>query len=306
MTLHNPVWLHADSYDAVDFRQAISSLLNPAGGIVGSGDYAVTAPSSGMSVNVAGGQIWIPGTAVANQAQYYMFNDATISVTVPAADATNPRIDLIVAQVLDATAGAASSIGQVIDVAGTPAASPVAPATPASSIVLAQVAVAAGVTSIVAGNITDERPFFYVTLVNQPAARLYNSANSEVAAGTNAQISNMTADFIQGGVTITNNGLVVPVAGIYAVTAQIVYQNGSDSTVPSGQYNCNVFKNGALILGTQIEVGATNSFATPFTASSISLAAGDAIELWGYTSSAQNAYTYPGSTRTWLSVSKVG
>ena len=306
MTLHNPVWLHADSYDAVDFRNAISSLLNPAGGVVGSGDYLVTAPSSGMSVNVAAGQIWIPGTQVANQSQYYMLNDGTVSVTVPAADSTNPRIDLIVAQVIDTQYGGASNTGEVVDVSGTPAASPAAPAAPANSITLAQVYVGAGVTSITSGNITDKRPFFYVTLVNQPAGRLYNSANSEVAAGTNAQISNMTADFIQGGVTITNNGLVVPVAGIYAVTAQIVYQNGSDSTVPSGQYTFNVYKNGALILGNQIQVGATNSFATPLVASSISLAAGDAIELWGYTSSAQNAYTYPGSTKTWLSVSKVG
>ena len=306
MTLHNPVWLHADSYDAVDFRQAISSLLNPAGGIVGSGDYAVTAPSSGMSVNVAGGQIWIPGTAVANQAQYYMFNDATISVTVPAADATNPRIDLIVAQVLDATAGAASSIGQVVDVAGTPAASPVAPATPASSIVLAQVAVAAGVTSIVAGNITDKRLSFYITLANQPAGRLHNSANSEVASDTNAQIVNMTADFIQGGMTVSSNGLIVPIAGLYAVTAQVVYQNGSDGTVPAGQYSCNVYRNGGVVVGGQVQVGATNAFASPTAASCLSLAAGDTIELWGYTSSGQNAYTYPGTSRTWLSLARVG
>lgn len=163
MTLHNPVWIHALAYDAPDFRQAISSLLNPAGGVVGSGDYQVTAPASGMSVNVAEGQIWIPGSA-ANQAQYYMLNDATLSVTVPAANATNPRIDLIVAQVEDAEYGSGSNLGQVVDIAGTPAPSPVAPSAPASSIVLAQVYVGAAVTSITSANITDERPHYYAAM----------------------------------------------------------------------------------------------------------------------------------------------
>lgn len=157
MTLHNPVWLHADSYDAVDFRNSLSSLLSSTGGIVGSGDYQVTAPASGMSVNVAAGQVWVPGTQAANQGQYYMLNDGTISVTVPAADPTNPRIDLIVAQVIDTQYGGASNTGEVVDVSGTPAPSPAAPAAPANSITLAQVYVGAGVTSITSGNITDER-----------------------------------------------------------------------------------------------------------------------------------------------------
>jgi hypothetical protein len=42
-------------------------------------------------------------------------------------------------------------------VAGTPAVSPAAPATPTNSIVLATVAVGAGATTILAGNITDAR-----------------------------------------------------------------------------------------------------------------------------------------------------
>lgn len=307
MTLHNPVWLHADSYDAVDFRNSLSSLLSSTGGIVGSGDYAVSAPASGMSVNVAAGQIWVPGTQVANQGQYYMLNDGTISVTVPAADPTNPRIDLIVAQIVDTQYGGASNTGEVVDVSGTPAASPVAPSAPANSLVLAQVYVGAGVTSITSGNITDERTRLALRapLVSTPAARMYNNSSSEVAANTNAQITGMVQDFVKGSMGIASNAITVPVAGVYLVTAQIVYQNGSDGTVPSGQYNCNVYQNGTQIRSNQVEVGATNSFATPAVNDLVNCAAGDVLTLWGYTSSSQNAYSYIGTTKTWLSAQLV-
>ncbi len=80
---------------------------------------------------------------------------ATVSVTqtdttLSAADATNPRIDLIQ---VDATTGA------VTKKTGTAAASPVAPTPDAGTIVVAQVSVPANDTAITTNQITDVRQF---------------------------------------------------------------------------------------------------------------------------------------------------
>lgn len=103
-----------------------------------------------------------PGHAVVTrtgQGLYVCPNSTARVVALDAADATNPRIDLIVLQVLDQPLGDSVTQVQVRAVTGTPAGSPVAPATPTGAIVLARVAVAAAPTgnTIVNANITDFR-----------------------------------------------------------------------------------------------------------------------------------------------------
>lgn len=78
--------------------------------------------------------------------------DAVASIAVTAADATNPRIDIVYV----------SSVGAITYLAGTAAASPAAPATPAGGQKIREINVAAGATSIVAANITDKRKFLWV------------------------------------------------------------------------------------------------------------------------------------------------
>ena len=68
---------------------------------------------------------------------------AVASIAVAAADATNPRIDIIYL----------SSAGVVSYLAGTAAASPVAPTIPTGAQLLAEIAVAAGATTINSANI---------------------------------------------------------------------------------------------------------------------------------------------------------
>lgn len=77
------------------------------------------------------------------------------NVTITAADATNPRFDLVVV----------SSAGVKSVVTGTASASPVFPTIPAASVVLASVYVPAGGTAIVQGQITDKR-----VMVGRPPA----------------------------------------------------------------------------------------------------------------------------------------
>jgi len=80
-------------------------------------------------------------------------DDLPSAVTIPAADATNPRIDLVVA-ISQHTPAGDPQVYQVTE--GTPAPSPVSPSAPPYSTVLAQVYVAAGVTSITQSDISEQ------------------------------------------------------------------------------------------------------------------------------------------------------
>jgi hypothetical protein len=130
-------------------------------GVVGSSALAVTERGAGanMSVDVAAGVAWIKGDdSSASQPCYRVYNDATKNLTVTAADGTNPRIDLVIAEVRDAAFSGVSTDWRLRVVAGTPAGSPSAPATPSNAIVLAQISVPAGDTTIGTAQITDYRP----------------------------------------------------------------------------------------------------------------------------------------------------
>lgn len=120
-----------------------------------------------MSVDVAVG-----GGLIATSANvpYYGWNDAIENVAVTTADPTNPRIDTIVAYInLSAISSASTNNPNALVfavVAGTPAASPVAPsggtiqtAIGAGNpyVTLANISVAAAAATIVNANITDTR-----------------------------------------------------------------------------------------------------------------------------------------------------
>ena len=121
------------------------------GGVIpGSGEFTVT-PGSGMNINVAAGNCLVPNTSGSTQGGYLLSMMSSGSLSVAASDPTNPRIDLVCATVSDV--GSSSSFAEVQIITGTPAASPAAPALPASSITLYQVTVPATATSILTGNI---------------------------------------------------------------------------------------------------------------------------------------------------------
>lgn len=158
MAIRKASFQQANTHPAEDVRLSLLSGLLVTPGIVGTADLAV-APNGtpNMTVLVAAGGCWLKGSETTTQGFYGVYSDAQTTVTIAAADPTNPRIDLIVAKVQDASYSGAVNAASIVAVTGTPAASPVAPAAPASSTILAQVAVAALTTSIVAGNITDKR-----------------------------------------------------------------------------------------------------------------------------------------------------
>lgn len=209
-----PSWLQNGSHPAENDRLSMQAIFATTG-IIGSSSLSV-GPNSpvGMSVVVASGWAAIVGTTQSNMGVYTVYNDANTTLTITTANPTNPRIDRIVATVQDAFYS--GSFNDVIFqvVAGTPAGSPVAPATPANSISLATVLVGAAVTQINAGNITDTR---VTTTTNLPTGDL-----TEVAAGTGITVTNgtgpiptvaintsVTADLTTAQ-TLTNKSLTTP------------------------------------------------------------------------------------------------
>lgn len=138
-----------------------STFTNAPQGVVSAIDYLVTANGTpNMTVNVAAGAAFINGTETSTQGAYGVMNDGSVSVPIAASSGSNARISWIALQVLDDFYSGSSHIGQLIEVAGTPASSPVAPALPKNSIGLAQVRVPASATSIISADITDERVFY--------------------------------------------------------------------------------------------------------------------------------------------------
>jgi hypothetical protein len=108
----------------------------------------VYADSTGMQVKVRSGAAWIMG--------HFYENDAEEILSIAASNPSNPRIDRVVLR-LDWS----NNQIQLAVLTGTPAASPTPPSLTQSSTIweisLAQVYVGAAVSTIAAGNVTDER-----------------------------------------------------------------------------------------------------------------------------------------------------
>jgi len=123
-------------------------------GTLKSGDLAVTQNGTpNMSVNVAAGEAFVEGDSSTAQGLYYVRNNATVNLAISQASSTNPRKDIVILEVLDSDYTGSSDLGQLRVVAGTPGASPSPPATPVSSLKLAEITVPQSASSIVSANI---------------------------------------------------------------------------------------------------------------------------------------------------------
>ena len=173
MAINNPPsYLSRGTYPA-KLDRFVMQAYTQSQGVVGTGDLKVTQSGTpGMSVVVAtGGGFMLAGAAQGGM--YFAYNDANSTLTVNANSSGNPRIDSVVMYVRDQdVSGVTSNDVHIGIVAGTPASSPVAPTITSSStdyvnsltigntltyIVIANLAVANGATSITNANITDMR-----------------------------------------------------------------------------------------------------------------------------------------------------
>jgi hypothetical protein len=139
----------------------VGSLLPKSGVAWGKGDSLLVTQtgSPSMAVIVKSGTAEIAGTESSKQGAYGVMNDADFTISITAAHATLPRIDIIVFKVEDSQYSGSNNTSSLVVVDGTPAGSPSAPSPPANSTTIAQIAVGAAVSSIVNANITDKRTF---------------------------------------------------------------------------------------------------------------------------------------------------
>lgn len=134
-------------------------------GIVGTASFLVSQRGAGanMSVDVSPGTAWIKGDGNVYFPQYRIVGLGTTNVLVSTADVTNPRNDIVYAQV--GTANNYSGLQGTWSfgtLSGTPAVSPGTPTAPSNSIVLAVINIPANDTTIGSAQITDKRPLAQV------------------------------------------------------------------------------------------------------------------------------------------------
>lgn len=185
-------------HPAILFRRTLAGLVGE--GVAGfvsptkalPDDLKVTENSpAGMSVLVGRGGAFVQGDDVQDQGMYFVYNDASKVLTVPAADGTNPRKDIVVARVEDDTHGQPGDVWSIEYITGTPAASPAEPSIPATAYRLASVDVPAGASSVTNANITNrrERPVGGTLNAFSGAKAVRNSDQS------NPNNSDLTIDF---------------------------------------------------------------------------------------------------------------
>lgn len=209
-----PSWLQNGSHPAENDRLSMQSIIATTG-TIGTTSLAVTQASTpGMAVQMAAGWGAIVGNFTTNMGVYQFYNDAATQVSVTAADATNPRIDRVVVTVNDSYYSGSTNNVTFTVVAGTPSASPAAPATPTNSLSLATIAVAANATSIVNANITDTRTTITTNLPVGDLTEVTGGTGITVTSGTGPIPSvaiDGTVATLTGSQTLTNKTLTAPV-----------------------------------------------------------------------------------------------
>lgn len=169
-------------YSALDDRRAANGALQEgvygtstavsAGGVSGvtAADFMVTQRAAGANLSVdinmpAGGFAYVQGDTIGGQGLYCVpVHSANINEVIAAADATNPRVDQVILEVLDNVLDASgNNVARTRVLAGTPTAGATlgnrqgAPALPGSALLLADVLVAANASSVPNSNIRDRR-----------------------------------------------------------------------------------------------------------------------------------------------------
>lgn len=152
------LWLAGQTWnDSIGRNQMVAGSVYAgysAGGVLmNNGNPLACSPTSGLSFNVTAGSCTV--LSVVGDGSYMVANPTTQTLTCTTADPTNPRIDIVVVNVNDV--GSNSSFAQIEIIAGTPAPSPSAPATPSNSLLLYNIAVAANQTTLNTSNFTDNR-----------------------------------------------------------------------------------------------------------------------------------------------------
>lgn len=158
MTLEVPLWAQGGTYPARLDRMLIAAMHDE--GVIDLTAFAVTERGAGanFTVDVSAGDAVVTGDDETDQGNYYVRSTAVENIAVTAAPGSNSRIDLVVLQINDPTAGGAVGDDFTIEtVDGTADPSPVPPALPDSALLLATILVSSSDASVTDSMITDAR-----------------------------------------------------------------------------------------------------------------------------------------------------
>jgi hypothetical protein len=191
VTIDPPLFLSGPTYQSSAWRNSDGAALAWNGasyaGVYQNANRLKVTATTGLNVTVDPGTAVMPSAAGTTDGAYRVRNSSTRTLTAGTADATNPRIDLVVIGVQDN--GDSTSTGFVKIVPGTPAPSPSPPATPSNSVALARVRVNAGVTTIT--SVTDVRTF---TIAPGGILPVASAAVAGALTGTDGQFAYDTAN----------------------------------------------------------------------------------------------------------------
>ena len=303
---HSPVlWQQAGNYPAQSDRQLLGALW-PGGGVLGG---AVTAVANTMTVSVAAGSAAVP--LQAGQGSALCHWDTPDVVTIPAAPPSGQsRIDVIAVLVRDAAIDGGANNDFVIEViGGTPAtlgaearegdeapeALATVPAVPANALAIAQVTVPGAAANLNGATVTDMRVAFGANLA-VPQGRMTIPTHQPAGSGGNTILGGGSAT-LRGGMGFANNGLVVPVAGVYRASVGVTWEPGG----PSAYYTCGLAPGGAPgPAGAQISAAIGSGWALTFT-DELAMTAGQALQVYAYQNSGAGQWVGAG----WLALSFV-
>lgn len=289
----------ASNVQSILFQEDIDVLVAGIAGI----DYVFTgcavSPNALLVLNVEA------GTVVSNRT---VFNIAAATPSVGTANATNPRIDLVVVD----------SAGAVAVRAGTPAAVPKPPARSANDVVLAQIFVAANDTDIGATEIVDKR-------VVQPGVGFSLGADATANAtttgvkidGLDLRLEPGTYEFeysIISQAAATNTGIKFGVNFTGTQTALVANWRFQESTTAAGTgaHSQNSGTGGKLItgsstravsttapnLGPSISVDAVNANMASYLKGKIVVTVAGNLELWHGSEVATSTQVMAGTSLT--------
>lgn len=218
-----PMMLQELCYTAADFRLQLASMVCDEGvSDLAGGSLLVTTGGAGLDLSVAEGAAFINSDSP-DQGVYSVYNDAPVTVTATAADATNPRIDQVIATVNDSQLSGTDDDWVLSVLAGTPTGGATlsnltgAAALPDRSIRLAYVLVPATFAGpfVDATHILDARQPFascttepYVSLEAAATTNIPNSAVlTKVALATTVHLDASHYTVAASVVTVTATGL---------------------------------------------------------------------------------------------------
>jgi hypothetical protein len=188
MALSRPIWLQNQTYSARLDRTFADVLFTE--GIInpGGGDFEVSERGTGPNntTDIAVGIAVVEGDDETSQGKYVVRNDAVVNLPFGPAPTSDARIDLVILEINDATAGnlrTPADLANLRVIQGVVDPSPVTPAVPDTAIALAEVLRTSGDSFINNSMITDLRA---------PASQQTFTVNSRFEALTTAQRNALT------------------------------------------------------------------------------------------------------------------